>query len=239
MYSDFSFCEGAKYNTQYGDKSLPILLIYDIGCEWSINFLRRVEACPSLSWNHQTEPTVAVGKWHLAAHVKECFCKFSLNFILGAGHLDGEIMETVWSKLNGPGRTARSMSLAYRLQFLDHHIRDMNFKKMISMGEWSAVAVSNHHHFDCTSVDSMLCSKLKRANAGIRATSKVYEEHCLYVGEEKQRQYMEKERKAQTERGEALRIYEVSSEDGQSVPSFCCITNLYKISQSPLKLKSS
>jgi hypothetical protein len=114
---------------------LPVLLIYDIGCEWWINFLRRVEACPHLSWDQGRKLTVAVGKWHLAAHVKECFCKFSLNFILGAGHLDGEIMETVWSKLNGPGRTARAMSLARRLEFLNHHIRDMNFKKMVSMGE--------------------------------------------------------------------------------------------------------
>lgn len=67
--------------------------------------------------------------------MKECFCKFSLNFILGAGHLDGEIMETIWSKLNEPGRTARSMSLAHREEFLNHFIRDINFKKMLSMGE--------------------------------------------------------------------------------------------------------
>jgi hypothetical protein len=60
----------------------------------------------------------------------------------------------------------------------------------------------------------MLCSKLKRANSGIRTTRKVYEEHCVYVGEKKQKLFMEKEKKAQTERGEALRIYEVSSVDG-------------------------
>jgi len=114
---------------------LACLLVYDIGCEWWINFLKRVEICDGLTWDVKRKLIVAVGKWHLAVHVKDCFCKFSLNFIIGAGHLDGEIMETVWSQLNAPGRAARAMSLAYRQQFLDHHIRDMNFKKMISMGE--------------------------------------------------------------------------------------------------------
>jgi hypothetical protein len=114
---------------------LPVLLVYDIGCEWWINFLKRVTLSPGLTWDKKRGLIVAVGKWHLAAHVKECFCKFSLNFIKGAGHLDGEIMETVWSKLNQPGRTARSMSLAYREEFLNRFIRDMNFKKMVSMGK--------------------------------------------------------------------------------------------------------
>ena len=31
------------------------------------------------------EITGAVGKWHLAAHILECFPKFSLNFVEGTG----------------------------------------------------------------------------------------------------------------------------------------------------------
>ena len=34
------------------------------------------------------EITGAVGKWHLAAHIPECFSKFSLNFVEGAGVMD-------------------------------------------------------------------------------------------------------------------------------------------------------
>jgi hypothetical protein len=74
----------------------------------------------------------------------------------------------------------------------------------------------------------MLCSKLKRANSGLQTTKKAYLEHCDHVGEEKKRWYDEKEKRAQTERGEALRIYEVSTEDRQSWPSILCITHLYK-----------
>ena len=99
--------------------------------------MKRVEVCPGLDWDKKRDLIIAVGKWHMMSHVKDCFCKFSLHFVLGAGHLDGEIMETIWSKLNGPSRTARSMTLAHRVLFLDHCIRDMNFKKMVSMGEWA------------------------------------------------------------------------------------------------------
>jgi len=137
MYSDYSFCQAVKYWKRTGDadNQLAVLLNYDIGCEWWIHFLWRTQHCEGLDWDEKTELIVAVGKWHLAAHVKDCFCKFSLNFIKGAGHLDGEIMETIWSKLNEPGRTARAMTLAHREEFLNRFIQDINFKKMVSMGE--------------------------------------------------------------------------------------------------------
>jgi hypothetical protein len=73
----------------------------------------------------------------------------------------------------------------------------------------------------------MLCSKLKRAKSGLQITKKAYLEHCDHVGEEKRQLYDEKEKRAQTERGAALRIYDVSTENRQSGPSIWCITHLY------------
>jgi len=46
-----------------------------------------------------TDLIPAVGKFHLAAHVPSCFAKFSLNFVQGAGQLDGEILETLCQSL--------------------------------------------------------------------------------------------------------------------------------------------
>ncbi|KAI6002611.1 hypothetical protein F5J12DRAFT_682482, partial [Pisolithus orientalis] len=42
----------------------------------------------------------AVGKFHLAAHKHSCFLRYSLNFVKGAGHLDGEILETLSAPFN-------------------------------------------------------------------------------------------------------------------------------------------
>ena len=52
-------------------------------------------------------------KFHLADHVDGCFSKWSLNFMKGAGHIDGEIMETLWSGMNKVSGAARSMSKAH------------------------------------------------------------------------------------------------------------------------------
>ena len=61
----------------------------------------------------------AVGKFHLADHVNSCFCKWMLNFMKGAGHINGEIMETLWSEMNKISGAARSMSKAHRQDPVD------------------------------------------------------------------------------------------------------------------------
>jgi len=134
MYTDYSFCQAAGFGTEKGKPSLPVHLIYDAACSWIINFFQRVAENNTLSFDEKTSLVVAVGKWHLAAHVDSCFCQFSLNFIKGAGHIDGEVMETVWSQLNGSAITARSMTAGHRRTALNKQIGDINFKKMISMG---------------------------------------------------------------------------------------------------------
>jgi hypothetical protein len=112
-----------------------MILSYDIGCQWCRHFIDRVLRSPGLAFDQQMEFIVAVGKFHLGSHVHGCFSRFTLNFIEGAGHVDGEIIETLWSALNSASITARSKSLAHREDSLHHHIADWNFKKMISMGK--------------------------------------------------------------------------------------------------------
>jgi hypothetical protein len=134
MYVDYSFCQAAKYGTKEGEPPLGIRGAYDVACQWWKYFLRRVAENPTLTFDEKVDIIVGVGKWHLSAHVKGCFCQWSLNFIKGAGYMDGETMETVWSQLNPAAITARSMTHGHRRTALNEHIGDMNFKKMISMG---------------------------------------------------------------------------------------------------------
>ena len=77
----------------------------------------------------------AIGKFHLADHVDGCFSKWSLNFMKGAGHIDGEIMETLWSGMNKVSGAARSMSKSHRQETLDDYMRDSNWKKTVGIGE--------------------------------------------------------------------------------------------------------
>ena len=63
-------------------------------CADTLHFRQRVLESEFLDLWDSLEITGAVGKWHLAAHIAECFPKFSLNFVEGAGEVDGEILET-------------------------------------------------------------------------------------------------------------------------------------------------
>ena len=74
--------------------------------------------------------TPAVGKWHLAAHVRECFSRFSLNFIEGSAQVDGEILETLWSGLDLVAGITQAMSVAHRQEVLDDYMNDSNWKKL-------------------------------------------------------------------------------------------------------------
>ncbi|KAI6006640.1 hypothetical protein F5J12DRAFT_782886 [Pisolithus orientalis] len=99
---------------QKGESIQKALVIYDVGCQWSINFMSQ-------------------GKFHLAAHKLSCFPRYSLNFVKGAGHLDGEILETLWAPFNKISPTARSMTQAHRQEVYDDHMRDSNWKKIVGI----------------------------------------------------------------------------------------------------------
>lgn len=112
-----------------------IITIYDIACQWYRNFLKRVAAGKYLSLPSGVHLVPAVGKWHLGAHVMECFPKFSLNFIKGVGQVDGEVLETLWSTTNKVAGTTRAMAKSHRAEVLDDNMYDSNWKKWMGIGE--------------------------------------------------------------------------------------------------------
>ncbi|KAI6018405.1 hypothetical protein EDC04DRAFT_2902121 [Pisolithus marmoratus] len=130
MNTDYSICNALGYCSEGITKSL---VIYDVGCQWSVNFHQQVKSSPSLLLPPVLEIIPAVGKFHLAAHKLSCFPRYSLNFIKGAGHLDGEILETLWVPFNKISPTARSMSQAHRQEVYDDHMRDFNWKKLVGI----------------------------------------------------------------------------------------------------------
>ncbi|KAJ7833450.1 hypothetical protein B0H14DRAFT_3142595 [Mycena olivaceomarginata] len=76
------------------------LLIYDISCQWVVHWMERFLKGEYLFYRDDLVLTAAVGKFHLGAHILECFWEFSLNFMEGTGQVDGEILETLWASLD-------------------------------------------------------------------------------------------------------------------------------------------
>ena len=112
-----------------------VITIYDVACQWSCNFKRRVQGSKYLDIPANLEVVPAVGKWHLGAHVVDCFPKFSLNFIQGIGQVDGEILETLWSTTNKVAGTTRAMGKSHRSEVLDDNMYDSNWKKWVGIGK--------------------------------------------------------------------------------------------------------
>lgn len=127
---DYVFCQALKQ--LQGIKE--VILCYDIACQWTIHFLERVMASPSLSIPEKLKIWAAVGKFHLGAHIDECFPKFSLNFVKGAGQIDGEIIETLWWPIDKVAPITRAMTKAHRREVLDDMMYDSNWKKWIGSG---------------------------------------------------------------------------------------------------------
>ena len=83
-----------------------------------------------------------IGLFHVHGHVKECFPRYAPTFIPGAGTIDGEIVETLWSTLNHTASSARSMSLHHRQEYLDAHMGDSNWKKLVRMSRFPRFSIT-------------------------------------------------------------------------------------------------
>ena len=73
--------------------------------------------------------------FHIHGHQDACFFRFATIFIKGTGIIDGEILETLWSTLNSISPSMQTASLAHRLEVLNDHMNDSNWKKIVSIGE--------------------------------------------------------------------------------------------------------
>jgi hypothetical protein len=136
MNIDYAICNALKYQSL----GLPEgLVIYDIGCQWVTHFQKRLKDSRHLLIPEVMELLVAVRKFHLSAHIRECFVLYSLNFVYGSGQLDGKILETLWSPFNFISAPARTMSMSSRHQLYDDHMRDSNWKKMVAIGQSSFI----------------------------------------------------------------------------------------------------
>lgn len=133
MNIDYAICEALKRFP----KCLAVLIIYDICCQWFKHFRARVSKSDFLQLWEGIDITPAVGKWHLAAHIRECFAQFSLNFVEGSAEVDGEILETLWSKLDEIAGLTQGMSIAHRQEVLDDYMNDSNWKKLLNIRMFS------------------------------------------------------------------------------------------------------
>jgi hypothetical protein len=149
MNMDYALCESIKHSNTDG---IPgVILAYDINCQYSINLSRRIAAGPFLDFPAGLPLLPAIGLFHVHGHQDQCYARYAPTFVQGIGKVDGEILETNWSVLNGISPMTRTMTLAHRTEVMDAHIADNNWKKMVNMGKineiYTALAHPQHLKF--------------------------------------------------------------------------------------------
>ena len=70
-----------------------------------------------------------IGMFHVHGHQDSCFSQYATAFIEGAGMVNGEILETLWSTLNSISPSLCTATLVHWSEVLDDHMNDGNWKK--------------------------------------------------------------------------------------------------------------
>jgi Kyakuja-Dileera-Zisupton transposase len=130
---DYSLTEGVK-NTNIASLK-RLLAIYDIMCQYWKRLQLWMEESEYLELLLGVTILQAIGLFHVGGHVWECFSCLSLTFIPGAGQIDGEILESLWSVLHEILPSTQNATIAGRIEMLDDHMGDSTFKTMLDIGE--------------------------------------------------------------------------------------------------------
>ena len=116
---------------------VPLVLSYDIACQWSRNASTRLPALPEdiafapEDLNFET----VIPKFHIGAHGKACQSTFSLNYRACMGRTDGENIERGWAWMNPAALSTREMGEGSRQDTLDNQWAAWNWRIVINMGE--------------------------------------------------------------------------------------------------------
>ncbi|KAF7971009.1 hypothetical protein HWV62_22275 [Athelia sp. TMB] len=116
--------------------ALLIFLSYDIMCQWLINLWIRVHSLPA-AIRPKFPKEALVGKipqFHLEAHGRKCYARYSLRLTRGVGRVEGETPERGWSVLGRAAAQTKEMGPGARHNVLDDICGFSNWRKILDSG---------------------------------------------------------------------------------------------------------
>ncbi|KAF8900966.1 hypothetical protein CPB85DRAFT_1228097 [Mucidula mucida] len=130
LFMDYAVCMALLLNAPP-----DVVLSYDIICQWRKKFGARIAMYPE--WLRPPQPansiTYLIPKFHLPAHIAPCRYLFSFNWTPEVGRTDGEAPERGWAASNGAAASTKEMGPGSRLDTLDDHFGDQNWRKVACM----------------------------------------------------------------------------------------------------------
>ena len=121
----------------------PLVLSYDIVCQWAIYLAQRLAALPphlQIELPTGNDLRYAIPKYHFNAHKTKNHNQYSLN-LLRVGRTDGEEVERNWSHHNQAATSTREMGPGSRQGTLEDHFGYANWRKCTELGMYCATAL--------------------------------------------------------------------------------------------------
>ncbi|KAI0684251.1 hypothetical protein BC835DRAFT_1409185 [Cytidiella melzeri] len=117
--------------------STAVFLTYDIACQYSKNFARRVTDFPPCM--RLDSPRVSLLRWaipgkHWRVHGEKDHSQFSLNYLPYSGRTYGEGIETGWAHMNPVSMSMKEMAPSARREVLNDHWSLWNWQKTLGFG---------------------------------------------------------------------------------------------------------
>jgi hypothetical protein len=121
---------------QHLDLSLPLIVSYDIVCQWSKHLATRLKGLPD--YVRPALPSIpmkfVIPKLHLQGHILSCQEAYSFNFLQGSGQMDGEGVERPWASIGPMAASTKEMGPGARQETLSDHWSFWNWKKLTGFG---------------------------------------------------------------------------------------------------------
>ncbi|KDQ52095.1 hypothetical protein JAAARDRAFT_139298, partial [Jaapia argillacea MUCL 33604] len=172
-----AFCLGSCANLQKGERQInmdyilcqalkltkipsvtPTMVLYDIICQYGMHvFTHFLEHIQFLDLDSPLDITMGIGLFHVHGHQDSCGPRFSPNYIVGASQVDGEVIETLWARLNEISISCWGMGNGHQTETLDIHMLNSNWEKLLG-------------------IVSSTCRKMKRAYKHVRLSSDTFDE---------------------------------------------------------------
>lgn len=114
-------------------------LTYDVACQYSINFVKRMKSYFAHLVNVASKIDAYVPSMHLLAHKENCQFRYALAYAEGVGRTHGETVEHPWSEGNQAGGSTQEMNAGHRHDTLDEFHGFWNWMKIQKMGKSSAL----------------------------------------------------------------------------------------------------
>jgi hypothetical protein len=111
---------------------LRVVITYNVICQWSKNFRKRMEDFPEhMLIPETTKVDMAIPGWHINGHGDTCHNNFNLSYMEGAGKTMGKDIETTWAGTNQLVPSVREMGPAARHDTLNDQWNGWNFRKIV------------------------------------------------------------------------------------------------------------